>query len=201
MKDEELVRLQIELEYRLTPQGRLSPLPDSSERSRFIVYGAAGGFIRFYREDLPDALRAALEAIPGSEALAGSREVQAVLSTHEPCGPVWTGRSHFFPKRSEAVCFENVVCDAGRFIIEEAGEVVSWAFSARENTVSAEAAVETLPAFRRRGFERATVSSWAASVMEAGKIAFFSHSHINAASAALATSLQVQQFAIAAAYD
>ena len=77
----------------------------------------------------------------------------------------------------------------------------SWRCRCRENDASAEAAVETLPQFRRKGFARATASAWADAVISAGKIAFFSHSRDNAASEALAKSLGVELFATAAAYD
>jgi len=201
MKEHELVNLQIELEYRLGPQRRLIPFPGSTEQSRFIVYEVPGKFVRFFRQDLPDAICNQLEAIPGESALSGSDAVRAVLSSHAPCGPVWRGRSYFFPLSPTPGIFQSVTREHDRFVVVDSDEVVSWSFSARENDACAELAVETLPAFRRRGFAKATASAWAAAVINTGKVAFFSHSHDNRASEALAQSLRVQDFTTAAAYD
>ena len=201
MKDEQLVHLQIELEYQLSSQGRLVPFPGSSEQSRFIVYEVSNGYCRFLREDLPDAICARLEAIPGEEAIRGSDEARAVLSAHAACGPVWIGKSYFFSAPPETEAFQEVTRESDKFVIIESGKVVSWAFSARENDFSAELAVETLPRCRHKGFAKATASAWADTVISSGKVAFFSHTHDNGASEALARSLGVMYFATAAAYD
>lgn len=201
MNDEQLVRLQIKLEYQLNSQGRLVPFPGSTEQARFIVYELSNGYARFFREDLRDDICAKLEGVSGEEAVRGSEKVRAILSAHAPCGPIWTGKSYFFRKCTDSTAFSRVVRDNERFVIVESGKVASWACSARENDASAEAAVETLPEFRRRGFAKATISAWAAALMNAGKTAFSSHSHNNVASTALARSLGVQEFATAAAYD
>jgi len=201
MKSQDLVRLQIELEYRLSPEGRLVPFPGSTEQCRFIVHKMSDGICRFFREDLPDAICRELETIPGEEAICGSEKVKAILSTHAPCGSIWTGRSYFFPRLPDADAFRGVAKDEDRFVVMESGELVSWAYSARENDVAAELAVETLHQFRRRGLARAVTMAWAHFVMKAGKVAFFSHSHDNVASEALAASLGVEWFTTGAAYD
>ena len=82
MRDEQLVRLQIELEYQLNPQGRLVPFPGSTEQHRFILYRVSKGHVRFFRQDLPDEVCAKLETVSGEDALRGSEEVKAILSVH-----------------------------------------------------------------------------------------------------------------------
>ena len=201
MKDEELVHLQIKLEYHLTSDGRLVPFPGSTEQARFIVYQVSSGCQRFFRADLPEPVCAQLWTVSGEEALRGTEKVKAILSVHGPCGPVWTGKSYFFRGPPDSGSFRRVVRENKRFVMVKCGEVVSWAFSARENDASAELAVETIPQFRRKGFAKATASAWADGVISAGKIAFFSHAHDNVASEALARSLGLVHFTTAAAYD
>jgi hypothetical protein len=48
MTEGELVQFQIELEYYISPQGKLVPFPDSAGQSRFVVYETSKGFIYGY---------------------------------------------------------------------------------------------------------------------------------------------------------
>jgi RimJ/RimL family protein N-acetyltransferase len=73
----------------------------------------------------------------------------------------------------------------------QAGEPVSWAWSSRTNAKAAELAIETKPAFRRRGFARQVAAAWARYQLQQQKIAFYSHLHDNLPSRALAASLGV----------
>ncbi|MEQ7009764.1 hypothetical protein ABN028_26670 [Actinopolymorpha sp. B17G11] len=66
------------------------------------------------------------------------------------------------------------------------GRAVSWASSARSNSDAAELWVRTDPAFQRQGHGRRVAHAWAAEVMSAGKVAFYSHLHGNHASRRLA---------------
>ncbi len=70
----------------------------------------------------------------------------------------------------------------------------------RGNELAAEVAVETLPAFRRRGYGRQVTAAWVYHVMRAGKIAFFSHERDNLASQVLAQSLGAVQYSSVVGY-
>lgn len=89
----------------------------------------------------------------------------------------------------------------GRCVVTVAGRPVCWAWSERQNETCAEAAVETLPEYRRRGYARQATAAWAAQVLHSGRVAFFSHAVHNTASQALARSLGVSHFADCASFD
>jgi hypothetical protein len=78
------------------------------------------------------------------------------------------------------------------YAMEREGKLVSACVSARENKRCGEAWVYTAPEFRHQGFAQKVVSAWAGSLMEAGKIPFYSHHLENNASANLAGKLRLQ---------
>jgi len=80
-------------------------------------------------------------------------------------------------------CFA-VVCD---------GVAVSVCFSARNGAVVCEAGVETLPAFRRRGYAGAVTAAWAAAIFNLGRVPLYSTSWGNVASQGLAGRLGLIQ--------
>lgn len=91
------------------------------------------------------------------------------------------------------------------YAIEREGKLVSACVSTRENDRCGEAWVYTDPNYRNQGFAQQVVRAWAGSLMEAGKIPFYSHEIENAASANLAHRLGLQpvfeEIAIAHADD
>jgi RimJ/RimL family protein N-acetyltransferase len=78
------------------------------------------------------------------------------------------------------------------YAIERNGKLVSACVSTRENDRCGEAWVYTDPDFRNQGFAQQVVRTWARSLMEAGKVPFYSHKIENAASANLAHRLGLQ---------
>jgi RimJ/RimL family protein N-acetyltransferase len=70
--------------------------------------------------------------------------------------------------------------------------IVSACVSARENEKCGEAWVYTNPEYRKQGFAQKVVNAWARSLMDAGKVPFYSHKINNAASANLARKLGLQ---------
>jgi predicted GNAT family acetyltransferase len=71
------------------------------------------------------------------------------------------------------------------------GEIASTCVSAREDSDSAEAWVQTASPFRRRGLARQVTAAWGHHALRAGKTAFYSHAATNAASRGLAASLDL----------
>ncbi len=67
--------------------------------------------------------------------------------------------------------------------------LVAACVSTRENQACGEAWVYTLPQYRRRGVAQKVVRAWARSLMQAGKVPFYSHNIQNEASAGLAYKL------------
>ncbi len=74
-------------------------------------------------------------------------------------------------------------------VIAENDRIVSACVSTRENQSCGEAWVYTMPEYRKQGFAQKVVRAWARSLMEAGKVPFYSHNIKNEASANLAKKL------------
>ena len=75
------------------------------------------------------------------------------------------------------------------FAIEQTGHIVSACVSVRENDQCGEAWVYTAPDYRRQGLARNVVTAWAQSLLDSGKIPFYSHKIDNRSSANLAQRL------------
>jgi RimJ/RimL family protein N-acetyltransferase len=83
-------------------------------------------------------------------------------------------------------CAENI------YAIQHDENVISACVSTRENEKCGEAWVYTDVAYRNQGYAQEVVNAWAESLMEAGKIPFYSHKIENTASASLARKLGLQ---------
>lgn len=188
-----LIQLNITLEYTLDEQGDLIPYPNSTEQARFIIYRAGEHLARYFQPTVPPDLRAQLAAT-----LFDSPEtIRTLLAS-----PMyWVGQAYTFTRAPDIHSAPDVVNEDGAFVVKQAGQVVTRAWSVRENARAAEVAVETLPAHRQRGWARQATSAWATAVLLSGRTPFFSHARDNHASAALAKSLNLTPFAEGAAFD
>jgi GNAT superfamily N-acetyltransferase len=200
MQAQELIRLQIELEYRLEGDG-LIPVPGSTEQARFIVYRLEGGFTRFYRIDIPVQLRLELERVDSAQVFEAPDLVHEIMSAYSRRGPAGIFESCSFIQTPRLLAYPEVERDGRSYIVRAEGKPVCWAWSERANDRCAEVAVETLPTYQRRGFARQTVSALAADEMGKGKVVFFSYKLDNLASQALGRSLGVVPFATCAAFE
>lgn len=77
------------------------------------------------------------------------------------------------------------------YSIVKGGHTVAGASSSRSSDSAAELWIETDPAHRRHRYASILARAWAADVQQSAKVAFYSHLHENAASAALAGHLRV----------
>ncbi len=75
------------------------------------------------------------------------------------------------------------------YAIADGDRIVSACVSTRENKTCGEAWVYTMPEYRKQGCAQKVVRAWARSLMEAGKVPFYSHEIKNEASANLAKKL------------
>ena len=200
MQAQELIRLQIELEYRLEGDG-LIPFPGSTEQARFIVYRFKGGFTRFYRIDIPVQLRLELDRVDATQVFEAQALVHEIMNAYSRAGSAGIFESCSFVQSPRLHAYPDVERDGKSYIVKADGKPACWAWSERTNDRCVEVAVETLPAYQRRGFARQTVSALAADEMRKGKVVFFSYKLDNLASQALGRSLGVVPFATCAAFE
>jgi hypothetical protein len=195
----ELVRLSIEIENQTDASGNLLPRP-GKDSALFVVSRYATGHARFFRDDVPSTARRQLEALDAEAALQDHNTVRGILSEYVASDTVFAGKGYSFVRPPSPDEFPDVVYHQGCYVVLVDGAPVSWAWTADSSDRAAELAVETALEHRRRGYARQVASAWAAHVLTAGKVAFYSHEVDNHASEALARSLGVVQYAVVTTY-
>jgi RimJ/RimL family protein N-acetyltransferase len=207
-----LVQLQLAIEcIGLDEDGLLVriPGPDPDEIARVCAYQHGGGYITYFRRDLPESLREQLHGL-GAEAAFHDRDaVRALLAADAPCTEVGVFHTYVFPssmaspRQSPGVVrlgethrelIEDYhagmeVADRAVFAVIRDRMIVSTCGSVRENEDAGECYVFTLPEYRRRGYGRQVTAAWGYHLREQGKVAFYSHTEENLASRAVARSL------------
>jgi RimJ/RimL family protein N-acetyltransferase len=182
----------------------------------FLGRTRAGNVWRF-RADLPEVLIKELEALcadepAGQELRQVPRHFEAyvrLLDGHAPvrrceAGPAYHFVEYFEPSRpllalTEADAellqggFEELIAELPTWqpyvAFVEGGRAVSVCRSARITPAAHEAGVETLPAFRGKGYAKEVVAGWARLVRSLGAAPLYSTSWENTASQALARKL------------
>jgi RimJ/RimL family protein N-acetyltransferase len=132
--------------------------------------------------------------------------VRETLEAHGMVARVSGGPAYRFPASIDAPASAVQVTDANRAIIRDTfpwlyPELADWApcfavvvdgaavavcFSSRLSAQAAEAGVETLPDFRRRGFASAATAAWGAAIRATGRIPLYSTAWDNTASQGVA---------------
>lgn len=191
MDRHELVELKIAMEFGVAPIGdTLSEARDNAEgQPRLLVSQFDWDYAVYYRFDVPGAIRQQLSSIAPETLMSDEDRVRAILARDAPCDTIHRLRWYTIERLPDPTEYPDVVLRDGRYVILIDGEVVAWASTDREVAQAAEVSIETLPEFRRRGYARQVTAAWAASVLSAGKVAFYSHLLENAPSQAVAASL------------
>lgn len=218
MTDRELLELDLHTGFTWDARGRMvatnEPLA-TARRPAPALYILAGADheLRRFGAALPDAVVDALAAIDRDG-------VADVLARHAPIEDTYRGPSYVFPDAVPAPhgpieidawnvplaretypwlvaehaawppCF-GVLCD---------GAVVSICFSARLAPDAAAAGVDTLPAYRGRGFATAVTAAWGRAIRASGRTAFYGTSHDNHASQGVARRLGLRPIGVAASW-
>lgn len=196
----DLVRLNIEIENKITPDGDLIPLP-GKESALFSISRHKDGYVTYFRYDIPSSIGERIRSLNPEQALYDYETVRQILAEYVPCSKVFAGHGCYFVHVPTSNEYPDVVLHNGRYVVTVNGAPVSWAWTQDSSERAAELAVETLPEFRRRGYARQVVAAWAVDVMRAGKIAFYSYRIDNSASGALAHGLGVVQYATSVGYS
>ena len=204
------LHLQLRLEGKAPVDERflrqVEAVPDEEMPLVMIARLASKEPVVFYDEAISPDLQKELAANFSGGEVPNFDLLLNVLRSHDLSFEVGHYKTYIFPSRpareAEVICFSkyNPKVKAFRFdsfaervyAIERDGRIVSACVSARENERCGEAWVYTDDAYRHQGFAQKVVNAWAGSLMEEGKVSFYSHKIENLASASLAKKLGLQ---------
>ncbi len=225
LTDLELLSAQVETLFRLTDANLLLSVnePESPEAPRFFLGRTRQGNLYRFGHELPEAIVERLESLVASEPVvadlrASPRHLEAfleILQEHDPIKGVWSGPAYRFPEAPVwpagvvRITDDNVslLTDESAWLREqlaekqpcvavvEDGQALSVCHSARTSLRAVEAGLETLPAYRGRGYAIAAVQGWAAAVCAEGRIPLYSTSWANEASQGVARKLGLTIYA------
>jgi GNAT superfamily N-acetyltransferase len=187
-----------ELEHETMPfNGVVGHSGTGRDVPRVTIYRHSGGHITFFRDDLPDAMRASILESGVEHAIDDTETVTATLASKL----VLPRTTYYFDPAPELRDEpEAILCDE-RWMILVDGVVACEAWTAGENEVAATIRVDTLPEFRGRGYARQATAAWVAHVLRAGITPYYTHATDNHASRSLARSLGAVEFAIGVKYQ
>jgi RimJ/RimL family protein N-acetyltransferase len=224
LSDVELMELEAIALYRHDERGRLIAVnePGSPPAPRLYVGLTRAGHIWRFRHDLPDSLIYDLDRLlrtePPSTDLTRRPtcydQLQATLAAEAPVTATWFGPDWRFPDQIEVPAGVVKITDANLDLLRQTfpwladelpewspcmaviqdGNAVSVCFSSRNTPTAAAAGVETLEAFRGRGYAPAVVAAWALAVRASGRAPLYSTSWDNLASQAVARKLGLVLF-------
>ena len=198
-----LIAAQLRLECKeVTAEGLLVRIPgsDPDEIPRCLVLRHSGGYHVLFRHDLSHDIRERIATLPPEVVFGDHQMISAILVEDAPVETIWAGRSYIFPNTPAPAQYPDAVrLERGgdmrpAYTVRIAGQIIASCESVRENDTAAEAWVQTLPLFRRRGYARQVTAAWAHDLLRLGKIPFYSHSVDNLASQGVARSLELIPF-------
>jgi hypothetical protein len=200
MKAIDLIRLNLEIENQVNTDGDLIPLSEK-DSTVFTISRVGTDYVSFFRFDVPLEIRESINPMDSEQALNDHEAVKRILTKFVPYVNAVTGEGLYFTHSPTADEFSDVVVRKGCYVVLADGEPASWAWTQDGNLRASELAVETLPAFRRRGYGQQVVSAWASSELSAGRVPFYSYLAGNLPSEALANSLSVVHYATSTSYS
>lgn len=221
----DLMTTQVETLFRHDPAGRLTTVnePDGGPAPRLFLGRTTAGNVWRLRHDLPPALAAELAGILAAEPpLEDPRQpavtyeqLVAALETAAPVEHIWDGPAWWIPEDIDlqgdiTTIVTNPAILRPHFpgwardleasgpcvAVVEDGLAVAVCCSARTSPRASEAGVETLEAYRGRGYASATVAAWAAEVRRAGRLPLYSTSWDNLASQSVARRLGLRLYGV-----
>jgi RimJ/RimL family protein N-acetyltransferase len=193
--------------------------PDGKAAPRFFMGRTKDGHVWRFRDDLPEEVVSQLEALCATEPIPHDLRAPPVhleafkqaLQAHAPIQSVESGPAYRFPdevKPPAHVAATRMTRDNAAwlqphfaylvpwldvmppvFAIVQGGRAVSVCFSSRIPTVADEAGVETVEAYRGKGYAPAAVAGWAIAIRELGRIPLYSTDWDNLASQSVARKL------------
>ena len=222
--DLEYLSLQIDTLFSHDAARRLRYLNEPGEREapRFFLGRTRAGNLYRFRRDLPEAIIGKLEALALSETTGKLRAdpshaaaYQEVLGEQHAVRRVGAWPAYTFPVSEMSPAGAVQITEANKELLvgefawlkailadkEPCAAVVvehravAVCHSARTSVRAAEAGLETLSAFRGRGYAAVAARGWAALVRQQGRIPLYSTSWSNVASQGVARKLGLIQYA------
>jgi hypothetical protein len=200
MDDLDYIKLQLELEcIGFNKEGLLERIAGENPDGIGLLYLfrlTNGQFRLLFRADVPAQTRRQISDLDPSNIFAHPEQAEAILQAALLTGGINRFKGYTFkfqplPHQSA----EKLPWKMTAWGLYEDGELASYCMSARENSRSAEAWVETQPEYRRKGLAQKAVFGWAADIQDQKKVPFYSHLVSNEASAALAKKMGLAMFA------
>jgi hypothetical protein len=192
--------------------------PEGDPPPRLFFGRTSTGNLWRFRHDLPQPLVDELEALLLNESVTDDlshpprclADLEVVLTRHAPLSGTWSGPAWRFPddlptfphdviqvtpedddlvRSIFPILAEDLPWRQPCLAIVEDGQLASLCFSSRNAPTAAEAGVETIEAFRSRGYAPAVAAAWARAVRQDGRIPLYSTSWDNLASQSVAGKL------------
>ncbi|HEU0292544.1 MAG TPA: GNAT family N-acetyltransferase [Anaerolineales bacterium] len=214
MNPPDYLRLQLRLEGKEIIPGNLlrqvEVVPDEDMPLMVIVQLADQHLIHYFDEALPQRADLHEELARGVYAIRFPNvdRLSTLLQGRNIGFEIGHYKTYIFPEMYAAFKDETVKCYSRHapevkafgfdgfaeqvYGIERDGKIVSACVSARENESCGEAWVYTSPEYRYQGFAQRVVGTWAARLLMAGKVPFYSHKIQNFESASLAKRLGLE---------
>lgn len=191
MRPAELVRLSVELEYRVGADRALRRRDptDPEPAPRLSVFQHDDGYAVYFGPGVPEAARAALERLPLVALFQEPASVQRILGREEAGAPPARGVEYLFRRAPQTWEYPEAVRQSHFHIVLHEGRAVAWAWSRRGSRWAEEGTVETVVDQRRRGFGRQALAAWVHDILDSGKLAMFQHREGEVAPERLALSL------------
>lgn len=197
---------------------------DGARAPRFCFVRGPDAALWRCRDDLPDETVRALAQLAAAEPVHGDLRAEprnldgllTVLGTHRGRASIEGGPAYAFPDRLPAVEVSRITrvelwrlrrlwpqlgdapgfesCEPFMAVVDD-GFAVSLCHSSRLTAHAAEAGLETLAGYRRRGHAVAVVPAWAAAIRASGRVPLYSTSWDNLASQGVASRLGLFQYA------
>lgn len=191
MERRELVDLKLAMEFGIAPIGNTLPEPATNDEGqpRLLVSQFGDQYATYFRHDLPNGVRVQLQGLDPDVLMRDEARVTSILEHDAPVSKVYRIRWYTIQRMPEPTEYPDVTFVDGQYVVLVDGTVAAWARTDRDAAHAAEVEIATEAAFRRRGYARQVTAAWAAHVLAAGKVAFYSHLSANAQSQAVASSL------------
>jgi GNAT superfamily N-acetyltransferase len=222
--DRDLMRFHVEALFTHDAEGHLLRVnvPDGAPAPRFFLGRTADGAVLRFRHDVDDNVRRELEAAseddhrrePTIDSPANPSRYETILARAAPVQKTWLGPAFHFPPELPPMGDTIFVTELNSQILESflqewipdahTGQpmvvtavddnAVAVCCTVRRTDMAHEAGVETVPAFRGRGYAAQVVAAWARAVRDLGQVPLYSTSWQNEASRAVARKLALIQF-------